>query len=151
MSVALVLVFLTARRKCFLTGCSLASFHVIIIAFIAGIHLFVTSKFVAMLLERSATDNGVDTACRIMMLVWFGLSLFVLLAFVAYALWVGRFPNTELYPLVIGWYFFYFGLIIFLSILKGFGGYHLPTTGDDHETKPGWTFCVDIPFFSYCW
>lgn len=105
-----------------------------------------------MLLERTPTDNGVDIACRVIMLVWFGLALFFLLFLVARRLWLGRFPDIEfLFMAFFGWYFCYFFLIILLSMLKGIGGYHPAPTEDQPEDGPSWTYCVTIAFFTYCW
>ena len=125
---------------------------ILFFGFLIGVHLYVTTTFVIMLLTVTPHDNGVDLGCRIVMYIWFGLSAVLLLSALIRKVVYGRFPE-QTFGFLFGWYFCYFFLIVVVSMIKGMGGYSLPSSGEDGGTKPGksWTFCLSIPFFTYCW
>lgn len=153
--------FLSIAKEPILTPCPLASISSIfiasIIAWVAGEHLYGTTVSTVNLLKRSPNDNRIDIACRIIMLLWLGLSLLMLLSPVAYRLWRGRFPRNTfgLIFWVLGWYICYFMLMVLLSMLKDLRGYHDPSEAPHvykpPEYKSGWEFCLTLGMFTYCY
>jgi len=120
--------------------------------FLGGGHLYVTSAFVAHLIDVTPNDNRVDHACRVIILIWLAVCALVILACLLRLVMYGS-SWEDILGAFLAWYFIYFFLIAILSMIKGMGGYRHPSSGGDKEDKneTEWSFCVSIIFFTYCW
>ena len=120
--------------------------------FLGGGHLYVTSAFVAHLIDVTPNDNRVDHACRVIILIWLAVGALVILACLLHLVVYGSSWEVVL-GAFFGWYLVYFFLIAILTMIKGTRGYRHPSSGGDKEEKneTEWSFCVSIIFFTYCW
>ncbi|KAF8318427.1 hypothetical protein DL93DRAFT_2165030 [Clavulina sp. PMI_390] len=84
-------------------------------------HLSFTGRFLSFLLTQLPTDNTVDTTCRIIIYIWFGLAL---IGIIRWLVSEGDFPDWEIIVFgVVGVYILSFLLVVFLSIIKQNLGY----------------------------